>query len=232
MVSPIRVNSGIDCQARALGGDTIAGLTSGTFSSAPTGTTGTVATGGWTTNGLVGHYIVSGAVFGIIISNTATVATVDYWHQGTSPGSVTAGTTPSNGATFDILPGNAPARWLALSVATLAVAATHTFLTNDASTVSELWNATGGLNRVFALTYTHTAGVASYTLSNVFTCTATDNGGATVTVHRCGVFLVGVTAAPTTTTSGPMFTETDLNADAVLVPTALDVVTVTETVNL
>lgn len=228
----MRVNSGTDIQARALGGDTIGGKTSGTFSSAPTTTTGTDATAGWTTNGIVGHYLVSGAVWGIVISNTATVATVDYWHQGVSPGSVTPGTTPSNGATYTVQPGSAPARWLALSVATRTIVAADTYLTNDGSTVSELWNATGGLNRVFALTYTHTAGVASYTLSNVFVCTATDNGGATATVHRCGVFLCGVTAAPTTGTSGPMFTSTDLNADAVLVPTALDQVTVTETVNL
>jgi hypothetical protein len=228
----VRVNSGIDIQARALGGDSIAGKTSGTASSAPTATTLTDATAGWTTNGLVGHYLVVGAVFGIVISNTGTVATVDFWHNATTPGSVTPGTTPSNGATYDVLPGNAPARWLGLSVATRALAAADAFLTNDGSTISELWASGGGLNRAFALTYTHSAGVASYALSNVFTCTASVNGGAVVTVHRVAAFLCGVTAAPTTTTSGPMFTETDLNADAVLVPTALDQVTVTETVNL
>jgi hypothetical protein len=228
-----RVNSGIDIQARALGGDSIGGKTSGTASSVPTGTTFTDATAGWTVNGLVGHYLgVAGVVFGIVISNTATVATVDFWHQGSSPGSVTPGATPANGAAYQITPGSAPARWLGLTTATRAIAGADLFLTSDGTTVSELWASGGGLNRTFALTFGHTAGVASYTLSNPFTCTAADNGGATVTVHRCGAFLCGVTAAPTTATSGPMFTATDLNADAVLVPTALDVVTVTETVNL
>lgn len=61
----MRVNSGIDIQARALGGDTLGGKTSGTFSSAPTGTTATDSTGAWTTNGLIGHYLVTGNVFGI-----------------------------------------------------------------------------------------------------------------------------------------------------------------------
>ena len=74
--------------------------------------------------------------------------------------------------------------------------------------------------------------MASYAISHVFTCTASDNGGANVTVHRSGAFCAGLTAAPTTGTSGPMFSESDLNADAVLVPAALDQVTVTETVTL
>ena len=84
-----RVNTGIDIQARALGGGSLPGKSSGTASSAPSATTLTDSTAGWTTDALKGRLIVVGGVFGVILSNTATVATIDYWHQGSNPGSVT-----------------------------------------------------------------------------------------------------------------------------------------------
>jgi hypothetical protein len=174
--------------------------------------------------------VVVGGVYGVVITNSTTVLTVDLWHNAATPGGA-AGTTPSNGATYLITPGQAPAWYMALSVATLAVAAGHAFLTNDAVTVSELWAAGGGLNRAIAA-WAHTTGASSYTLTKTYTANTNDNGNATATVHRAGVFNNNVTAAPTTVTSGNMFTETDLNADAVLVPSAGDQITVTGTVNI
>lgn len=227
-----RVNSGADIQSHAMGGDTTMTDT-GTASSAPTATTLTDSTKSWTTNQWQGHLVLSGAVIGVVLSNTGTVLTVDMWHQSSSAnyGSTTAGTTPSNGATYVIAPGNAPACFLGLSVATRTIAGADTYLTNDGSTVSELWASGGGLNRAIAA-FTHTAGASSYTLTKTFTSNSSDNGGSAATVHRIGVFQANVTAAPTTSTGILMLFETNLTNDAVLVPTAGDQLTITESVSI
>jgi hypothetical protein len=228
----VKTNSGNDFLAKALGGDAVVAGSTGTASSAPTATTLTDSTksGTWTTDCWKGHIVVVGAVYGVVVTNSTTVLTVDRWHNFATPGGA-AGTTPSNGATYGICPGQAPAMYLGLSVATRALNAADAFLTNDGSTVSELWATGGGLNRAIAA-WAHTTGATSYTLTKTFTANSNDNGNAVTTVHRVGAFNALVDAAPTTTTSGPMFTETDLNADAVLVPSAGDQTTVTETVTV
>lgn len=228
----MRVNNGTDIEAKSLGGDAVVAGSTGTASAAPTATTLTDSTksGTWTTDCWKGHIVVVGAVYGVVLSNTTTVLTVDLWHNFATPGGA-AGTTPANGATYGIVPGQAPAWYMGLSVATRALNAADAFLTNDGTTISELWASGGGLNRAIAA-WAHTTAATSYTLTKTFTANTNDNGNATATVHRCGIFLCNVTAAPTTTTSGPMFTETDLNADAVLVPSAGDQLTVTEAVTI
>lgn len=217
-----RVNLGSDVQSRQMGGDSVGD--NGTTSSAPTATTVTDSTKSWTTNQWVGHAVVMGNnVIGHVLSNTGTVLTIDMWHSPTYPlasvsGGTTAGetaaTTPGTG-TYIIMPGNVPAWYFGLSTATRAVNAADTFLTNDGTTISELWASGGGLNRSRA-TYSHTTGAASYNLSKTFQAVAAD--GSSVQTNKMGTFQHQVTAAPTTTTSGGMWSEDLIPSAPTLIP--------------
>lgn len=225
-----RVNNGTDLIARGLG-QAVAG-----FSGTSTGTAATTMTdsgasftassgGPPETGGLVGWVAVVGTVYGVVVKNSATVLTVDYWHTVTNPGGAAAAT-PGATTAYVVIPGAYPAGWLGLSVATRAIAAADPFLTNDGTTVSEIWNASGGLNRALAA-FAHTIGTTTYTLTKTFTTTVSDP--ASSTVHRVGAFEHGVTAAPTTTTTGIMLTETNLSADAILTNNGTDQLVVTYT---
>jgi hypothetical protein len=185
-------------------------------------------------NKWVGHIVVMGNnVFGIVLSNTATVLTIDMWHGpatallavtgGTFAGE-TAATTPGTG-TYVILPGQAPAWYMALST-TAGVAVTDTFL-NNAGSISELWAANGGLNRSRAA-WAHTTSATSYTLTFQYQMVAAD--GSSVTLQKIGIFPGQVTAAPTSTTSGPMFLTTAIPSPPTLIPG--DSVNNVETVNI
>jgi hypothetical protein len=55
---------------------------------------------------------------------------------------------------------------------------------------------------------------------------------ASSTVHRVGVFVHAVDAAPSTTTTGIMVYETNLSADAIMTNNGSDQLTVTETVTI
>jgi hypothetical protein len=193
-----------------------------------TGPTGSSGGPPHNTGVLIGKMLVLGARYGVILQHTAgppAVITVDQW---TDPATGLVGSNPATGQ-YVIVPGNAPAIYMGLSVATLAVSSAHKFLTNDASTVSEIWNASGGLNRALA-TYGHTVGGSTYTLAKTFTSTGTDP--ASSTVHRVGIFQHQVAAAPSTTTTGIMVYETDLSADAIITNNGTDSLTVTETVTI
>lgn len=121
----------------------------------------------------------------------------------------------------------AAANYIGLSEATLAPAATHTFLTQDGSTVSEIFGASNtGLSRQQA-TYAHTNGTTTYTLTKQFTMGASD--GASRNIQKIGVFNAAVTAAPTTT-SGTLAFTTAVPSPPTLVQG--DQITVTETVSL
>jgi len=228
-----RVNSGIDYEAKVLGGDTPLGFrgtsSSGTPPTATVLTDSGTPSPAWSAGQWKGHSVVTGNVVGVIVDNTTTTITVSGWVSALDPGNPTAAATPAGNITYTIMPGQAPAWFIGLSTATRTIAAADTFLTNDGTTVSELWASGGGLNRKIAA-WAHTAGVGSYTLTTTFTSNTNDGGA--VTVHRIGVFGNNVFAAPTTTTSGVMLFETNLTNDAVLVPTSNDSVQVTETVSI
>lgn len=115
-------------------------------------------------NGYNGHIVVAGNVYGVILSNTATVLTVDRWNNPGSPGGA-AGATPAGTAVYVIMPGNAPAWWLALSTSAVAPTAADTTLASEITT--------GGLARAVWTTLTFTSGGSSYTMQNVFTASAT-----------------------------------------------------------
>lgn len=172
-----------DWEAKALGGGLGAffgaGAT-GNATSAPTATTFTNSGGAFpTTNqGLAGMIVAAGpnasgagaVVFGVIVSNTATVLTVDQWYN---PATGAAGTTPNATASYQILPGQFPAMFLALTSDAGAPAASDTTLASEATT--------NGFARAIG-TWAHTAAASTYTLQKVFNATGS------LTVNKEAVF--------------------------------------------
>ena len=200
----MRTNVGADKQAGALADPageqgTATGITA---------TTLTDSGKAWATNVWAGKQVVIGSVIGTVISNTATVLTVDRWATPSNIGGATA-TTPATGP-YVITPGQAPSPWLAVSTDVAAPAATDTVL------ASEL--AGSGWTRAVA-TYAHGAGAASYTLTKGFTSA----DATTRSIAKIGVF--------DAVAGGRMFLESLL---AVASGNMLsgDTITITETVNL
>jgi hypothetical protein len=196
----MRVDVGTDYQARAMGGD-IAGDT-GT-STAIGATTMTDSGKSWTVNGYRGHAVYTGSCYGMVISNTATVLTIDKWYAPATPGG-SAASTPSTGV-YVITPGQGPAWWLGLSTDGTAPAS------GDTTLASEL--AGSGLGRSLC-TYAHTGAATTYTLSKTFT----SSDGTPRTINKVGVFyssnggqLVFETAVPSppTLVSGDQLTVTE-----------------------
>lgn len=229
-------NNGRDMVARAVGGDTVGFVGTATGSSATSltdsGATFPASSGGPPAlGGLVGHVVVAGSsaanlTYGVIISNTGTVLTVDQWHSLTAP--ETVATTPGTTAPYVVLPGGYPAFFMGLSVATRAFNAADAVLTNDGSTVSELWFSGGGLRRRLA-SWAHTNGTATYTLSNTFTA----NGSDTLpqTIAKIGIFQHFVNTTVTTSNSGIILFQTLLSATATLSASG-DNVQITDTVTI
>jgi hypothetical protein len=129
--------------------------------------------------------------YGIIVSNTATVLTVDQWYDATSTTGAsgatptTSGGSASTGIGYIVLPGQNPASWMAITAD--AVAPT----TADTTLASEL--TTNGFSRAVG-TYSHTAAASTYTLVHLWTC----SGGST-TINKEAQF-----GAATTTAGGVM----------------------------
>jgi hypothetical protein len=205
----VKTNSGNDVEARNLGGD-IAGDT-GTSTGA-TATTLTDSGKSWTTNAWTGHMVSTGGVYGIVVSNTATVLTVDRWYVPATPGGAAA-STPSTGA-YVILPGGAPVWYMALTANNTAPSATDTTLTGEITTAG------GGLVRKL-VTYAHTAGASTYTLTGTFTANGSDS--LPVTLAKIGTF--------NSIVSGQMLHETLLSATATLSASG-DPATITQTITM
>jgi hypothetical protein len=147
-------------------------------------------------------------VYGNIVSNTTSVATIDQWWTATDG----VGTTPASTNGFIIGAGGlGSARFMALTTSSTAAAATDTTLPTEITT--------GGAGRALA-TYAHTFGLATYTLQKAFSITASFTA-----IHKMGLF-VCLTAAG----ADPMIFETVLNQDATVGNG--DTLTVTETVTL
>ncbi len=132
----------------------------------------------------------SAPVWGTIISNTTSVLTIDGWYDGDD----SAGTTPGATANYQIIAGNAPARYIALTENASAASAASTALTGELTT--------GGCGRALG-TYAHTLGAATFTLTKSFSVTATFPA-----IHRAGLFQVS------TASSSLLSFETVLSADA------------------
>lgn len=197
-------------QARQMGGDTVGatGTSTATSSSSLTDSGATFIASGY-----IGHVVVAAGVFGVITANTGTALTVDRWYTPGSPGGA-AGSTPGATSVYVVLPGGAPAWYIALTANATAPSASDTTLT------AEITTASGGLIRKVC-PYAHTTGAASYTLTPVFTANGSDS--LPVTIAKIGVF--------NSLTSGQMLFETLLSATATLSAVG-DAITVTETVTL
>jgi hypothetical protein len=146
-------------------------------------------------------------VFGNIVSNTTSVATVDKWW---TPDFAGTGTTPASTNAFVIIPGRGPgANFMAITTSATAASAADTTLPSEQTTNG------GGRARA---TYAHTYGVATATHIVVFTIT-----GTITAVHKMGLF-------PCLTSAGadPMIFEAVLNQDATLGNG--DTLTVTDTI--
>lgn len=168
----MKTNIGMDIQAAQMGGD-VAGAT-GTSTAVGT-TTLTDSGASWTTNAYAGHMVVTGAVYGIVLSNTGTVLTIDQW---STPGaSDVAAANPATGV-YSILAGGAPARFMGLSTDTATVVA------GDTTLPSEITTSGGGLIAKRA-TYGHTTSATTFTLTGVFTANGSDS--LPVTVAKLGI---------------------------------------------
>jgi hypothetical protein len=185
----LRTNIGNDWQAAAMEGHankgesgiaTASSATTLTKSGASFPTTGSPA-------GYAGHVVYCGpnasgtgaTVYGVIISNTATVLTVDRWVDAGSP--FATGTTPNATCNFQIGPGMAPAWFLALSSTVQSGTATDTTLPGELTT--------NGFIRVNYATLTHTTASSSYSLANTFTATGSS------TINSEAVFNASSTTA-------------------------------------
>lgn len=204
-----------DWQSKAMGGGTAptashVGAATSVTATTLTNTGATFPTAG---QGLAGQIVAVGpnsagagaTGFAVIVSNTATVLTVDRWYSGSTWG---AGTTPNGTCAYIILPGQMPAMFLAVTSDATAPAATDTTLTSEATT--------NGFARALA-TWAHTAAATTYTLQVVFTATGT------LTVNKEAVF-----GAANTTGGGVMpFESAEPNP-----PTLVSGDTLTQTVTI
>lgn len=144
-------------------------------------------------------------VYGNIVSNTTSVATIDKWWNAIDG----TGTTPAGTNAFIIGAGGlASARFMGLTTNAGAAAAADTVLTGELTA--------SGCSRALA-TYAHTMGATTFTLSNIFSIT-----GTVTAIHKMGLF-----ACLTAAGADPLLYETVLNADATVV--SGDSLTVTDT---
>lgn len=152
----LKVNAGNDAQADMMGGGASISSTGSSTAVGSTSLTNSGAT--WTTNEWTGHIVVTAARYGVVLSNTGTVLTIDKWYDPATPAGA-AGSNPATG-TYVIVPGNAPAYWMAITTDSGSPAS------GDTTLASEL--AVSGLVRALA-SYSHSAGVNTFALAKQFT---------------------------------------------------------------
>ena len=200
----LRVNAGSDWQAQVMEGGPTNNVAQRAATSISTTTTlndtgaafPTSANITGVTGGLVGRFIAVGpnssgtgsTVYGVIVTNAATLVTVDRWVAAGSP--FAAGTTPNGTAQYQVLPGNAPSWFMALSTTVQSGAAGDTVLAGELTS--------GGFARAPFTTLTHTLATTSYSLANTFTASATQ------TINSEALFNASGAAGVTATTGGVM----------------------------
>lgn len=179
----MRTTVGADFQAQAMGGGTSPGFT-GT-ATATSATSVTVGAAAWVVDAWRGRVLVATtattSAYGVVLSNTATVATVDRWYSPAAPGGAAAAT-PAIGATVVIGYASHPAPWLAITEDAGAPAPGDIALTGELTA--------GGLGRRLA-TIGHTTGASTYTASTTWTST----DATTRSVRKVGVLSSGRDAA-------------------------------------
>jgi hypothetical protein len=118
-------------------------------------------------------------VYGVILSNTTTVLTVDQWYNMTST-SGAVGTTPVNVSTYVISPNAAPAVWMGVTTDATTAAITDVLstaaglFTTGIATGSATEQTANGLQRAFVQPSFSSNGTFNYaTFVNTFTYTTT-----------------------------------------------------------
>ena len=162
--SNLRTNDGIDWQAGAMGDQT---GTNGTATGSSS-TTLTNTGAAWTTDQWKGHILVvqdSIINWAVILSNTATVLTIDVWAQAT----------PTATSKYQVLAGGIAHRFIALSTDGTSPAVGDTTLAGEIST--------GGLAHAAPTSFTHTTATSSYSVSKTY------SPSATFTVNKVALFI-------------------------------------------
>jgi hypothetical protein len=176
-----------DWLAKAMGAGPSTAFTSATGNATSTTATTLVNTGATfptSGQGLAGCIVAAGpnssgagvVVYGVILGNTSTSLTVDQWYSPTST-SGAAGSTPNGTCSYQILPGQNPAAWMAVSATVFSPATSDTYLNGELTS--------NGFSRAVG-TWAHTAAASTYTLVHLWTATGTETieneaqfGGAT-----------------------------------------------------
>lgn len=171
-----------DFQSKAMGGGLppVASMTGNLTSITATSATNTGAAFPTAGQGLAGCIVVVGPratssssdaiSFGVIVSNSGTVLTIDKWYSGGTWGT---GTTPNGTGAYTVLPGAMPAMFLALTSDAGAPSSADTTLASELTT--------NGFTRALA-TWAHTAAATTYTQQVLFTATGT------ATINKEAVF--------------------------------------------
>jgi hypothetical protein len=219
------LNTGKDLASLLLGGGALPGadtaIQGNATAVAATSLTNTGAA--WTSDRYKGHIIFAGPnasgtgskAWGVILTNSATVATIDRWYNPDTPGSQTAATTPNATASYAIGMSGFGAPWISLTENAGAPAAGDTQLTGEL-----VVGTSAGLERVMA-TYAHTGGTATFTLTKAYTLT----GGTSRTIQKAMFSNSAVDSA-----NQLALFETAVPSPPVLVTN--DQLTITETVTL
>lgn len=147
--------------------------------------------------------VTTAPVYGNIVSNTTSIITVDKWW--TAAGGT--GTTPSNTASFIVIPGTS-AVFMALTQNGGAASAADTVLTSEITS--------GGCGRQVC-TYAHSMGAATSAIASVFTVTST----------FAAIVKMGLFTALTAAGADPMIFEDTFTSASVI---SGDTLTVTDTI--
>lgn len=187
-------NGGRDMVAGNLIGQAGFGV-SGTIATGTSATSLTATSTPFVASAYIGQIVIAeestnAPVWGVVISNTTSVLTIDGWKNGDG----TAGTTPGSTCNYQILPGTAPYRYMALTENASAPSASDTALTGEITS--------GGCGRALA-TAAHTLGTNTATLSKTFSVSGTFPA-----IHKVGLFQVS------TASSSLLGFVAALNADA------------------
>jgi hypothetical protein len=163
-----------DWQSKAFGmGPAFAFATAQGNATSVSGTSLTASSGFPTTGqGLAGCIVVAGPnasgvgskVYGVIVSNSATVLTIDQWYDPTSTTGA-QGTAPNGTCSYVVVPGQNPAAWNAVTSNAAAPVNTDTTLNSELTS--------NGFSRLVA-TYAHSAAGSTYTLTSLWTASGTE----------------------------------------------------------